>query len=85
MGQSSSPGVEQRPEELKALLLKACPPDKHGHTNIKILSPKIGVSYQRIYKWIAAGRIPPDRAARAVAVSEGRVSLNEFLPFFFSA
>ena len=66
---------------LHELLLKACPPDRKGRRSIMILSEKLNISYQTIYKWIEAGRIPPKRVLDIVRVSKSAVSREDLLPF----
>lgn len=67
--------------ELHDLLLRACPADRKGKRSIMILAGKLDVSYQNVYKWIEAGRIPPRRAKDIVKVSKGAVDLDEVLKF----
>lgn len=66
---------------LHDLLLRACPADKRGKRSIMILAEKLGVSYQNVYKWIEAGRIPPKRVMDIVTVAKGAVTREELLEF----
>ena len=66
---------------LQDLLLRACPADKSGKRSIMILADKLNVSYQNVYKWIEAGRIPPKRVKDIVKISKGAVTFEELLEF----
>lgn len=66
---------------LHDLLLQACPPDRRGRRSIMILAEKLGVSFQNVYKWIEAGRIPPKRVMDIVKVSKGAVTKEALLQF----
>lgn len=66
---------------LHELLLRACPPDKRGKRSIMILADKLGVSYQNVYKWIEANRIPPKRVLDIEKVANGSVTRKELLEF----
>lgn len=67
---------------LHALLLKACPRDGSKPGSIPAtLSPALGVSYQYIYRWVSEGRVPARFVKEIVRVSEGRVSVEDLIPF----
>lgn len=68
--------------KLHALLIKACPPAKDGPGSIKsTLAPKVGVSYQFIYRWIERNKIPPKYVSVLVEAAEGRVTQEDLIPF----
>ena len=66
---------------LHDLLLQACPPDSKGKRSIMILAARLGVSYQRIYQWIEAERIPPKRVKDIVTLADGAVLQSELLKY----
>lgn len=70
---------------LHDLLLKACPRSNSSSGSIPAtLAPALGVSYQYIYRWIAEGRVPPKFVKKIVEVSDGRVTVEELVPFVIS-
>lgn len=66
------------PTVLHSLLLRAC--GEEGSIR-RTLSPKLGVSYQFIYRWIEAGKVPPKYVKPIVTASGGTVTQEELLPF----
>lgn len=71
--------------DLHQILLKACPAGTNSTCSIKgSLAPALGVSFQYIYRWVSTGRVPPKYVKAIVEVSEGRVSVEELLPFVIS-
>lgn len=75
---------EDAPNELQRLLLHAVPPSPYGHKSILHLSRLLGISRWSVQKWIVSGKIPPNRAAQIVDLSEGRVSLADFSRFIYT-
>lgn len=70
---------------LHKLLLKACPAGKTGPGSIgSTLAPALGVTHQYIYRWIEDGRVPAKFVKPIIAASDGRVSVEELLPFVLS-
>lgn len=68
---------------LQELLLNACPPDERGKRSIPVLARALKVSHQYIYRWIEDGVVPPKFVSRIVALSNGRVTLEQFHPYLF--
>ena len=68
---------------LQDLLLRACPPDERGKTSIPALARALKISHQYIYRWIDEGIVPPKFVSRIVALSNGRVTLEQFHPYLF--
>ncbi|ASW27688.1 transcriptional repressor [Klebsiella phage YMC16/01/N133_KPN_BP] len=66
---------------LHDLLLQACPPDAKGKRSIMLLAKRLGVSYQNVYKWIEAGRVPPKRVKQIVELANGNILQSELLKF----
>lgn len=84
--------------DLKALLIKACPPDSEGNRSPRLLARTLGISHQSVYKWINKNKIPAERAAQIVNVCKTkrrvgkgrsapwrRISLKQFGPFVFGS
>ena len=81
-------------------LIRACPPDPEGFKSIPILAVRLEMSAYGIYKWIKAGKLPPDKAKRVVEMNNGfwdaqeeqgknipedaRVSLDDFHQFVYA-
>lgn len=63
------------------LLINVCPPSKKGRRSIIILSEKLGVSYQYIYKWIETGRVPAKYVKPILELSDGKIKQQDILPF----
>ena len=74
---------EDAPNDLQKLLLTAVPMNRHGYKSIDELARLLGISRWSIQKWIIRQRIPPNRAAQVVDLSEGRVSLSDFSRFVY--
>lgn len=77
---------------LQDLLLICCPAttehrESHDGTpvvSLPLLADAIECKNETIYKWIKNDNtVPPDKAARCVSVSEGRVRLEDFAPYVF--
>ena len=69
---------------LQSVLLRACPPDRDGRASIPILAGRLGLSPQTLYdRWIKNGRIPQDRVSDLLLVADGRVTMEDLLPFLF--
>lgn len=62
---------------LKRLLLEAAPYNVQGFKSINNLAKILGVNRWSIQKWIKRDRIPAGRAKALVAVSEGRITLDD--------
>lgn len=68
---------------LHELLLTACPPDERGKRSIPVLATYLKISHQYIYRWIEKGIVPQKYAGKIVALSDGRVRLEQFHPYLF--
>lgn len=69
---------------LHTVLLRACPPDEQGRKSIPTLADRLGTTYQNIYsRWIKQNRIPQEWVHDLLLVAEGRVSMDDLLPFVF--
>lgn len=74
----------KRRSPLHSVLLRACPPDENGSRSIPLLAAKLGTSYQNIYgRWIDQNRIPQHWVHQILLVADGRVSMEDLLPFVF--
>lgn len=70
------------PTKLHALLHKACPPGKDGDGSIRAtLAPALGVSYQYVYRWIEADKLPAKYVKPLIEIAGGRVSQEELIVF----
>jgi len=70
---------------LHQILLKACPPAKNGPGSIQTtLAPALKVTHQYVYRWIEEGRVPPKFVSKIVDASNGRVTVEELIPFVIS-
>lgn len=68
--------------DLHELLILASPGDKKGVGTIRrTLAPALGVSYQYVFRWVQEKRIPPKYARKIVELSDGRVTLDDILPY----
>lgn len=85
------PSTEESTESpLRQLMMLACPPHpKTGHKSIRRLASLMtseakpdGLVDEALFKWIRQNRIPPIQAARIVDLSEGRVTLGDFSPYY---
>lgn len=77
----SAPATTKR-TELHELLLLASPADKKGMGTIRrTLAPALEVSYQYVFRWVQENRIPPKYARKIVELSDGRVTLEDILPY----
>lgn len=74
---------EDAENPLTVLLLRAVPPNDRGKKTLTELSRLIRVSKQGVRKWIRQQKISPERALQIVAMSEGRVKIEEFHPFVY--
>lgn len=71
--------------QLHQILLKACPVVENATCSIRgSLAPALGVSYQYVYRWISDGRVPAKYVKKIVEVADGRVTVDELLPFVIS-
>ena len=70
-------------DPLHKLLMRVCPADANGERSINLLASHLKISFQAIYKWIAQGKIPVDRAMDMSNLTGGQVPLTEFHPFIF--
>jgi len=77
----------EKPEDgengLQVLLLRAVPENAHGNKTLTDLSRIIHVSRWGIRKWVMAEKISPERAMQIVAISEGRVKIEDFHPYVY--
>lgn len=70
---------------LHDLLLRASPVNKeNGLRSIPTLAAAINYTPQGLYKMIRLGKVSSDAAVKIVAVSDGRVSLEEFHPYVYA-
>lgn len=70
------------PTALHKLLHEACPTGSDGEASIRAtLAPALGVSYQYVYRWIEANRIPAKFVKQLVEVANGRVTQDQLIPF----
>lgn len=70
---------------LHNLLLRACPRKDSAQGSIPAtLAPALGISYQYIYRWISDGRVPAKYVTKILDASEGRVTMDELIPFVIS-
>ncbi len=74
---------------LHGRLLRLCPPDTAGFVSISVLAKHLGLSSWSIYKWIHAGRVPPERVPDLLdlqrrAYGRVRVSASRLNPTFES-
>ena len=74
---------ENAPTALHSLLLKAVPENEHGNKTLTELARIMVVSRQGINKWIRREKISPERAMQVVALSEGRVKIEDFHPYVY--
>lgn len=88
---NGGPAMSQLPNsrlnlgELHQILLTACPPNINGSRSIRgSLAPALKVSHQYIYRWISDGRVPAKYVKKIVDVADGRVTVDELLPFVIS-
>lgn len=71
-------------EQLKKLLIEACPPEElTGAKSIPLLAKKIEVSKQALGQAMDKKKITPSLAQKVVDVADGRVSLSDLSPFIF--
>lgn len=67
---------------LHSLLFKACPGKEGGEGSIRsTLAPALGVSYQYVYRWIEANRLPAKYVKPLIEIAAGRVSQEELIVF----
>lgn len=70
------------PTALHTLLHKACPRDKESEGSIRsTLAPALGVSYQYVYRWIEANKLPAKFVKPLIEIADGRVSQEELIVF----
>ena len=70
---------------LKDLLVKACPPDPvTGAKSVPLLAKSIGVSKQALGHAMGKATVTPSLAQKIVDAADGRVSLNDLVPFIFT-
>lgn len=78
--------------DLKLLLLRAVPFNKHGNRTLHHLAELMGVSEWAMRKWINTLKLSPARVKQIVEVSktgepanpDGRVSRDEFERFIYN-
>lgn len=66
---------------LQDLLLKCCPADPKGHKSIPILARALDMTACGVYKWLSDERLPMKRAFELVELADGKVALDELLPY----
>lgn len=80
----STPAATADVNPLRAVLMRACPPDPAtGQKSVLRLSKLMNLTDEAIFKWCRQQRIPPLMAARVVDLAEGRVTLADFSAFIF--
>lgn len=57
---------------------------RRGLLDVRSLTDKLGYSYQYGYKWLNTGRLSPEVAKAIVKEAQGRIDLEELLPFVFA-
>lgn len=68
---------------LQDLLLKACPA-VDGVQSVPVLAAQLKCTTQTIYYWLAADKIPSNRAQEIVQLGGGLlVKIEDFYPFIF--
>lgn len=71
--------------KLKKLLIDACPPDPvTGAKSIPLLAKAIGVSKQALGHAMERNKLTTGLATKIVDKADGRVSLNDLVPFIFT-
>ena len=72
--------TQERQDELKALLIRACPDNERGKTVLG-LAILLKCSSTSIYKWIQKATIPGPRARAIVELPGSTATLEDFAPF----
>lgn len=54
-----------------------------GVLDVRELAVTMDMTYQGVYKWFTANKLPPDRAKQLVGLSRGRLSLTKLEPYVF--
>ena len=68
---------------LQDLFLRACPANKDGMKSIPILARRLNRSPQSLYYCISVERITPKVVLEIIALSDGRVSLEDFHKYVY--
>ena len=71
---------QERQDELKALLIRACPETEQGKT-ILALAIQLKCSSTSIYKWIQKATVPGKRARQIVELPGAGAVMDDFTPF----
>lgn len=70
---------------LHDLLLRASRKDEKGMGSIRFIAQDLGMTTWGVYKWFKKnnnnGVLPVAQAKRIVAMSEGRVTFEDFIPY----
>jgi len=70
---------------LKDLFIKACPPEPTtGAKSIPLLAKSVGVSKQALGHAMNRNKLTPDLGQKIVDVADGRVTLNDLVPYIFT-
>lgn len=69
---------------LQDLLLECCTPDSKGRKSIPTLARQLNMTTYGVYKWIEQSHVPSKRVFELVAMSGGKVTWNQFLPYVFN-
>lgn len=71
---------------LHNVLLRACPPNDKGVSSIPTLARALNVSPQTVYeRWIKHNYIPQRRVDQILLLADGRVTMDELIPFVMNA
>lgn len=76
--------IESVDNPLHKLMLQAVPENELGNKTITHLAGLIGVTPYSCWLWIGAKHLSAARALSIVEVSEGRVTIEDFLPYILN-
>jgi hypothetical protein len=80
---NSNPAARQRFGRLYDLLLVKLPgfTSLGGHLDVRRLSADMGLSYEAIYKWLRADRLPARQVTRLVDLHGSHLTKEDLIPF----
>lgn len=76
--------IDAEENGLKRLILTASPVNDHGNKTIGTVAKLIGASRYSVHKWIDAQHLSPRWAKKIADISEGRVSIEDFVPYLLN-